>query len=39
MAIRVLTDAVDETYLIWGRWLLVGVGTVSVAGPIRLRFV
>lgn len=27
------------SYLIRGRWLLVGVSTVSVAGTVRLRFV
>lgn len=37
--IGVLTEALGETCLIGGRWLLVGVGTVSIAGPIRLRFV
>lgn len=31
--------AAGESYLIRGRWLLVGVSTVSVAGTVRLRFV
>lgn len=37
--IGVLTEALGGTCLVGGRWLLVGVGTVSIAGPIRLRFV
>lgn len=26
-----------QSYLIGGRWLLVGVSAVAVAGPVRLR--
>lgn len=37
--VRVRTNAIFQSYLIGGRWLLVWVGTVYVAGPIRLRFV